>query len=137
MKHLIKTRNNSYTFRLIIPKSQRGYFQRTEIKKSLDTKNYIVANAKATILYNGYQEIVRVIKLGALSEEQIHQIVDKYVMNVLNEDKIKRATSTVKYEGVLLDMEAEQYQDFTTTVKDALRGNDFDVAKNIGAQLLK
>lgn len=139
MQYLQQIRE-SYYFRKRIPTYLVIYFKRTEIKKSLDTKNLKIAKTKATIIYNKYQEIIKVIKLGALTEEQIHQIVDNYVLTVLNGDKHNRANSPIIMSGTrVLDMEVDKMTELTMNVKDALRGNNYDAVfkSGLGADILK
>lgn len=126
MQYLQQIRE-SYYFRKRIPTHLVIYFKRTEIKKSLDTKSLKIAQAKATIIYNNYQKIIKVIKLDTFTEEQIHQIVDKFVLEALDEDKRQRATSTTKISDTsLLDLEVEKMNKLVITLRDALRGNDYE-----------
>ena len=90
---LTTNRRGIYKFRVKVSICAIRYFNRKEINKSLNTKDLIIATSKATFIYNEYQRILKVIKMGVLSNEQIQDIVDKYVIDTLEQDKIQRATN--------------------------------------------
>lgn len=100
MKHLILNSYGVYKVRFKITTSAQNYFyNKTEINKTLGTSDYDTASFKAAIIYNGYLNIIRIVKMNVLSSQQIQELVDKFISETLQQDKIDRATLSYGVEG--------------------------------------
>lgn len=86
-----------------IPKNIRVYFGKTEIKKSLNTYDYELACIKANIIYNHFNHITKVARMAIVSPQQIQELVDKFILETLKQDKIDRAEKQYGIEGVCYD----------------------------------
>lgn len=86
-----------------IPKNIRIYFGKTEIKKSLNTYDYELACIKANIIYNHFNHITKVARMAIVSPQQIQELVDKFILETLQQDKIDRADKQYGIEGVCYD----------------------------------
>lgn len=90
---LSKNRHQVYRFRIKIPTQIRKYFHRNEINKSLDTKDAQTAQNKAILLYDKYQKLLKVIEMSVLSDDQIQELVDNFIIEALKQDKLDRANN--------------------------------------------
>jgi len=100
MKHLILNSYGMYKVRFKITTSAQSYFNnKTEINKTLGTSDYDTASFKAAIIYNGYLNIIRIVQMKILSTRQIQELVDKFILETLQQDKIDRATLNYGVEG--------------------------------------
>jgi integrase len=89
-----------YKVRFKITTSAQSYFNnKTEINKTLGTSDYDTASFKAAIIYNGYLNIIRIVQMKILSTRQIQELVDKFILETLQQDKIDRATLNYGVEG--------------------------------------
>jgi integrase len=90
-----------YKVRFKITTPAQSYFSnKTEINKTLGTSDYDTASSKAAIIYNSYLNIIRIMKMEILSSQQIQELVDKFIIETLQQDKIDRATLKYGIEGV-------------------------------------
>ena len=143
---LTTNRRGIYKFRVKVSICAIRYFNRKEINKSLNTKDLIIATSKATFIYNEYQRILKVIKMGVLSNEQIQDIVDKYIIDTLEQDKIQRATNgfgTVYALGGLStpfkdDAEASRdvLSELISTYKEELSNSNYQAVEASAIELL-
>jgi integrase len=89
-----------YKVRFKITTSAQSYFNnKTEINKTLGTSDYDTASFKAAVIYNGYLNIIRIVQMKILSTRQIQELVDKFILETLQQDKIDRATLNYGVEG--------------------------------------
>ncbi|MBE0606231.1 MAG: hypothetical protein IH610_08110, partial [Deltaproteobacteria bacterium] len=89
--HLLR-RNDRYYFRCKIPLDIRPWFTgRVEIKKSLRTTNWASACSLARVQSFQAERIFTLIRSGALTEDQIRQLVDAYTEQTLMEMEAARA----------------------------------------------
>ena len=86
---ITQTKSGFYKVRFRVNPKLVPFFNRTEINKTLDTKVYAVANAKADIIHHKYKEILKVSRV--LENHQIQELVDKYITESLEQDLIDRA----------------------------------------------
>lgn len=86
---ITQTKTGFYKVRFRVNPKLVPFFNRTEINKTLDTKNYAVANAKADIIHHRYKEILKVSRV--LEKHQIQELVDKYITESLEQDLLDRA----------------------------------------------
>lgn len=100
---LIRNRSGIYKFRTRIPQIAVKFFKRKEINKTLETKNCKLAEIKATLYYNEFKRIIKVIKLDMLQDTQIEALVNTYIIETLEQDKIDRATKCYGVEGECTD----------------------------------
>lgn len=89
-----------YKIRFKITTSAQTYFHhKTEINKTLGTSDYDTASSKAAIIYNIYLKIIRIMQMNILSNQQIQELVDKFIVETLQQDKIDRANLNYGVEG--------------------------------------
>lgn len=82
-------------FRQVIPVDVRPYFKQTSIKKSLKTGNITIAKRKTASMSTLMWDIFTAIRQGdsrltQLSDTQLRQLVDKWLMEILEADEIER-----------------------------------------------
>ena len=70
MKNLQKDRNGTFHVRLVVPQSLRPILNRTELKRSLQTKDWREANQRALAVL---QELHRVLETAKISPTILHQ----------------------------------------------------------------
>ena len=90
---LFKNKNNFYTLKFRISTKLIVYFNKKVISKSLHTKDIKQAKLKSDKIYYKYKEILGVV--GVLSQQQIQQLVDKYIIEQLDQDLQLRASDGV------------------------------------------
>jgi integrase len=118
MKGLVVNKYGVYKLRIRVSVSAIKYFKKKEINKSLETKDKAIAISKATSCYYEYKNIIRIIKMNALTEEQIQELVNKFIKETLQQDKIDRAING--YGTVYAPSDDLYYQDYTKASKDIL-----------------
>lgn len=140
---LSQNKNDYYTIRFRIHKSLVPYFKKKAINKSLNTKDINQANAKAGIIYSKYKEILQVSKM--LSDEQIQNLVDNYIVEQLEQDFKGRAIDGVgivfsQADGVMFPDNASAIRDVIKEAvgefKQGLANSDINTVEDIGKELL-
>lgn len=146
MRGLTVNRFGVYKIRIRISSCAIRFFNRKEINKSLDTKQEHLATSKAILLYNEYQKILKVIKMSVLTQEQIQELVDKFVIDTLNQDKLNRAVNGVGVgyapaDGYLFENDADASRDMLSGLiaeyKQSLAVSNYDDIVNTANQLLE
>ena len=99
-KRLTINKSGYYVLRFKIKQELRYYFKRTAINKSLTTKDYQEAKLKADVIYYEYTNILKVVNV--LTSEQIQELVNKYILEQLEQDTIGRASNGVKSHPIAL-----------------------------------
>jgi integrase len=143
---LSQNKYDVYRFRVKLPSNIQRYFHRTEINKSLNTKDAKIAQSKAMFLYDNYQKLLRLIEMSVLTEEQIQELVDTYVTQSLEQDKLDRAT---KGWGTLYtqpDLETHggnyaiamgaEIDNFIGEYKEQLAHNDYSSVISVAKEIL-
>ena len=152
---ITKTKSGKYKVRFRVNPSLFLYFKRREINKSLDTEVYAVANAKADIIRSKYIELLKVSRI--LEEKQIQELVNKFIIDTLEQDLIDRARTgqgtvftTVDKDDVyratpalassdmcdslksdyLEDLSNNNYNRISSTVDSLLEDNSMSIDKN-------
>lgn len=77
MSALLK-RNDTYYFRLRIPKDIQKYFPRPEIVKSTHTTKYTQAKGLVRKLLGKTEELFTMLRSGVLTDDEINRLVEKY-----------------------------------------------------------
>jgi integrase len=136
MKHLILNSYGMYKVRFKITTPAQSYFSnRTEINKTLGTSDYDTASSKAAIIYNSYLNIIRIMKMEILSSQQIQELVDKFIIETLQQDKIDRATLHYGVEGASCYDPVEYLNYLISESTERLSYNDYflvlDDTKNL------
>jgi len=90
-KGITQDNYGTYKFRARVPLEAQEFFGRSEINKSLQTKDAKRAEAIGYLLYNDLKEVLKVIKMHILSNEKIQELVDKFIRDSLYQDKLDRA----------------------------------------------
>ena len=75
---------HSYCFRVIVPRDLRGFVWKTELRLTLRTGAIGIAKVKSRFLAGRIQFFFKVLRrgflgMGKLSEDQIQQLVGKYI----------------------------------------------------------
>lgn len=136
MKHLILNSYGMYKVRFKITTPAQSYFNnKTEINKTLGTSDYDTASSKAAIIYNSYLNIIRIMQMKILSNQQIQELVDKFILETLQQDKIDRATLNYGVEGASCYDPVEYLNYLISEGMERLAYNDYslvlDDAKNL------
>jgi len=69
--------NNTFYFRLRVPKDLQQYIPRSEIKKSLRTKNASKAKSLAKVWMSRTEEMFMLLRSQVLSEEQALELISR------------------------------------------------------------
>lgn len=143
---LSQNKYDVYRFRVKLPLNIQRYFHRTEINKSLNTKDAKIAQSKAMFLYDNYQKLLRLIEMSVLTEEQIQELVDTYVTQSLEQDKLDRATKGWGTLYIEPDIEAHggnyaiamgaELNSMISEYKEQLAHNDYSSAVTIAQEIL-
>lgn len=143
---LTQNKYNVYRFRVKLPLNIQRYFHRTEINKSLNTKDAKIAQSKAMFLYDNYQKLLRLIEMSVLTEEQIQELVDTYVTQSLEQDKLDRATKGWGTLAIKPDLEAydgnyaiamgAEINTFITEYKEQLAHNNYSSIMTVAKEIL-
>ena len=127
--------NGIYKFRVRVPKVLKKYINKSEIVKSLKTKSSIEAISKAGILYNELHKIARIVEMNVLSDDKIVELVDNYIITILNEDKLERATSPILTpDDIVYNREVLSY--VISETQEDLSRNDFSSIVHLAKDIL-
>lgn len=88
---LVLSRAGYYKLRFRVSPRLVSLFNRKEINKSLETKVYAIAKAKADIIRHKYEEILKVSK--KLKQEELEELVSIYITETLDQDLEVRAST--------------------------------------------
>ena len=80
----LQQRNNTYYFRVNIPKDLVPHFTRKELWKSLKTKNYKSAKATISKLLYTTERLFLHLRSGMFTDTQMKQLVKDYLHAYLN-----------------------------------------------------
>ena len=111
----IYRRNNTYHYRVRIPKSLQPYFHKTELHKSLKTSSKTTANYYAKILQSHFVYIKQGAQLHYLDDAKIQEEVDKFIrleFELLDKDLYQHSYTQEDTEGIknYLDKMMKQLQ---------------------------
>jgi integrase len=90
MRHLYRFRG-FYYFRARIPFDLQGVFQYQIIKKGLKTKDFKTATVSVKLISNEFYRVLKVIRSGILTDEQIKQLVKEFFQNTLQRSEELKA----------------------------------------------
>ena len=90
--HIFKSKYGIFKIRLRVSSELQPFFNRKEINKSLETKDYQEAINKAGYIISQYKQLLQLKENAMISDEQLQGLVGKYIIDVLNQDKLDRAT---------------------------------------------
>lgn len=132
-----------FCIRFRVHKKLQPYFNKKVISKSLQTKDNKIAREKADVLYFGYKKLLEVMSM--LTDEQIQQLVDDYIMEQLEQDLNNRAINgvglvyapadNVHFQDVA-SASKELLNSFISDYKQGLANSETQEIENIGQKLL-
>ena len=113
---LTTNKNNYYCLRFRVHKRLIPFFKKTQISKSLYTKDKKIAKLKANKLYYPYQQILNTLTI--ITTEQTQQLVDTYIEEQLEQHIMKVFTiNSTKYKLVSKTTLQEAYDKFCSWYK--------------------
>ena len=143
-QRLTINKSGYYVLRFKIKQNLRYYFKRTAINKSLATKDYQEARVKADTIYFHYKELLKVVNM--LTSDQIQELVNKYIVEQLEQDTISRASNGAglvfanaddgKHFKNNAQASREVLSSFIADYKEELGDNDISSIIPIGSDLL-
>jgi hypothetical protein len=136
--HLLQ-RNGRYYFRRKIPLDIRPWFAgRVEIKKTLRTANWAAARSLARVQSFQAERIFTLIRSGALTGDQIRQLVDDYTEQTLRETEDERAQgSFLPSDREDLDDMLESHSFLLADAKEALAMGSTEGVEHIARHLIQ
>lgn len=129
-----------YYFRQVVPEELRGRFCRREYRRSLNTGDIRKAKRKAYKMYSMMWTMFDLIRKGdnvlnKYTRQQLHEIADKWLRDILEEDEEKRILNSVDHEFFFTDREHEHagkdddYDSVASLVqndiRESLKSNDY------------
>lgn len=91
------TNSGFYRIKFRINPILKPFFNKSFITKSFKTRDYGLAVSKANYVYNHYEKILK--RSTMLSSDTIQALVDRYTVEVLEQDDKLRANSNATVEG--------------------------------------
>jgi hypothetical protein len=98
--------NDTYYFRLRVPKDVKEYFPRPVIVKSTHTKKYIHAKSLVRVMLGKLEDVFMTIRSKVLDDAAIYKIVQEFVESTLeqNYDTIDDVMSHPDNQEVLTEL---------------------------------
>ncbi len=136
-------KNMFFCIRFRVHKKLQPYFNKKVISKSLQTKDNKTAREKADVLYFGYKKLLGVV--GMLTDEQIQELVNSYIVEQLEQDLNSRAINGIGL--IYAPADDVHFQDIASASKDLLNSyigdykqglanSDTQEVEKIGKELL-
>jgi len=132
MKKLQVNKNGYYSVKFRVSIKLIKYFKKSIISKSLGTKDLNKANIKADIIKNKYNDLLKVVDL--LDSTQIQILVNKYIKDTLEQDKISRAING--YGLVGSEFSSDVISGYLEETKIELAENNYQSVIQVATELL-
>ena len=126
-------KNGYYSLKFRVSKKLIKYMNKSIISKSLGTNNFNEANTKAVIIISKYKELLKVLDL--LDEKTIQSLVDKYIYETLEQDKVSRAVDG--YGLVASDYATHELSTLRDDYQVNLANNNYDSVIDLAKELLQ
>jgi Domain of unknown function (DUF6538) len=123
MRHLYSFKG-FYYFRSRVPSDLQGFFQCRMIKKALRTTDFKTATSSVKLLSNELYRVIKVIRSGILTDEQIKQLVREFFDNSLKQSKTYKLLSNVSIDENTRNLLIPNLSDFSVWEwqKSSLKG---------------
>ena len=118
-----------YYFRVRVPLDLKGFFQCKQIKKALRTSDFKIATSSVKLLSNEFYRIIKVIRSGILTDEQIKQLVREFFNNSLKQSKDYRLLNNLSIDVNTRDLLIEFFDFYIQRLKGYL--NDSNTAQRM------
>jgi len=143
--YIFKSKHNVFKIRFRVSNDLQSFFNRKEINKSLETKNYQEAINRANNIISKYKQLLQLRENIMITDEQLQKLVDKYIIETLEQDKLDRATTgygTVfvnpsDTHDVINQNAIDTISGYISDYKRALATSDFSIVETQAIQLLE